>query len=382
MPVLFLLLSFATVSIALPGRWPAAVLECGSFVLLAVVAARNWWNARPWPVPGIAVALVLACSVGLAQLLAGSSIAPWETANATLRWASWAALVLAAAQLLDGIHELRRFLQAMVVLASLLAISCLLQPVLELPGYDRFAGPFQNRNTYAGFIELALPAAAWLAHSARRLAWLWWAATALMAASVAVTGSRAGSLLVCTEFVGLLIATRQPAICAGAFLLAAVWVTAAGIDTLVTRLRFTDPFDGRREMLDSALSMAYEKPWLGFGLGSFQEAYPGFATVDFGKIVNHVHNDWVEWALEGGLFLPLALAAALAHSAGSMRRHWWAAGTLVVAVHALVDYPFARSGLAAWVWVLAAVTRPSASRARAPRESILRSGRSSATATR
>jgi len=63
----------------------------------------------------------------------------------------------------------------------------------------------------------------------------------------------------------------------------------------------TDPFANRREMLESALRMARERPWMGFGLGTFQFVYPAYAVTDFGLFVDHAHNDWAEWVAEGGL---------------------------------------------------------------------------------
>ena len=45
----------------------------------------------------------------------------------------------------------------------------------------------------------------------------------------------------------------------------------------------------------------------GFGLGTFETVYPHFALFDIGLIVNHAHNDWLEWAAEGGVPLALAL---------------------------------------------------------------------------
>ena len=36
-------------------------------------------------------------------------------------------------------------------------------------------------------------------------------------------------------------------------------------------------------------------------MGTWPEAYPGYARFDDGSFVNQAHNDWVQWAAEGGL---------------------------------------------------------------------------------
>jgi len=88
-------------------------------------------------------------------------------------------------------------------------------------------------------------------------------------------------------------------------------------------------------------------------LGNFATVYPEFAQFDPGAVVEHAHNDWIEWATEGGW--PYAAAWALLAMA-TLRpalRSIWGIGVPALFVHALVDYPFARVGVAAWLFILA-----------------------------
>ena len=98
--------------------------------------------------------------------------------------------------------------------------------------------------------------------------------------------------------------------------------------------------------------MARDRPWMGSGLGSFQEVYPAYATFDIGLIVNHAHNDWAEWLAEGGVPFFLLLASAAVWAVRPALRSIWGLGLLSVFLHALVDYPMQRLGLAVWVSVL------------------------------
>ncbi|MFN7925802.1 MAG: O-antigen ligase family protein [Bryobacteraceae bacterium] len=378
---LFALAAAATLTIAVPGRGPAGVFEFASLATLAAVA----WRRRHWKWNIPCAALSAVPLIGLAQLALGTTVSPWLTANATLQWASWAAAAWLAAQALDERHVRIRFLEWFAGFTAILAAACLAQPALGI-SYDDFAGPFQNRNTWASMVELALPAAVWLAIHEKQRQWMWWPAAAMMAASVVATGSRAGAIIVVIEFALLMIAASgRPKAAAATAGLAFALAAMTGWETLAWRMRLGDPLAHRREFVMSSVRMMAERPISGFGLGTFAEAYPRFAIADFGRTVNHLHNDWLEWSVDGGIALPLLVALALLSVTGSVRRHWWAAGIAAVALHALADYPFARSGLSVWIWILAAsaVRQPSFARARSgARESVVPAGRSLATARR
>jgi O-antigen ligase len=114
------------------------------------------------------------------------------------------------------------------------------------------------------------------------------------------------------------------------------------------RLKEPDPLSMRREIFESSWNMTRARPWSGFGLGTFRWAYPEYAQFDPGSRVEHAHNDWLEWSAEGGIGFAaawLALAIALARRA---LRSIWGVGVVAVLLHALVDYPFARFGVAVW----------------------------------
>ena len=126
----------------------------------------------------------------------------------------------------------------------------------------------------------------------------------------------------------------------------------AGGEVLVHRLRDPDPFRDRREIFEASLAMIGARPWTGYGLGNFATVYPEFARFDPGAVVEHAHNDWLEWATEGGW--PYA-AAWMLLAIAALRpafRSIWGIGVPAVFGHALVDDPFARLGVAAWVFIL------------------------------
>jgi O-antigen ligase len=137
----------------------------------------------------------------------------------------------------------------------------------------------------------------------------------------------------------------------------AALAAVAGAGTLASRLRQPDSMQYRREIARSTLEMIAEHPWRGHGLGTFAAVYPAYATFDTGAIVDHAHNDWLEWASEGGLpFAAVWLTLALATVLPGLRSGW-GIGVIAALLHALVDYPFARFGLTAWIFALLGALR-------------------------
>ena len=94
-----------------------------------------------------------------------------------------------------------------------------------------------------------------------------------------------------------------------------------GWQVTLEKFRETEPYRVRHELLLSSIAMAADRPLTGFGLGTWPVVYPAYARFDNGLAANHAHNDWAEWAVEGGV--------------------------PVIFVLSLVDYPLREPALAA-----------------------------------
>jgi len=183
-------------------------------------------------------------------------------------------------------------------------------------------------------------------------------------ASVILCASRAGAILVGLEVVAVLgvaaahklVSGLDFARLAGSLALVIVLSTAVvGWEVLWGRRHDPDPFRYRREMAASAIEMARQRPWTGFGLGAFETVYPAFASFDLGLVVDHAHNDWAEWLAEGGLALFLSMVFLALVSAGPAIRSGWALGIPVVFLHSLVDFPLQVPAVASLVFVMLAI---------------------------
>jgi hypothetical protein len=92
--------------------------------------------------------------------------------------------------------------------------------------------------------------------------------------------------------------------------------------------------------------MIHDRPLTGFGLGTWSIVYFGYAPDDDGLIANQAHNDWAQWAAEGGLlFFGLMLSIAV-WSFPFAWRTGWGLGVIAVFLHCLVDYPIQRTAVA------------------------------------
>ena len=101
--------------------------------------------------------------------------------------------------------------------------------------------------------------------------------------------------------------------------------------------------------------MIRDRPWTGFGLGTWPIVYPRYASFDPGVFLNQAHNDWLQWAAEGGLPFVLLFAIFTALLWKRAIPSIYGLGTVAFLLHALVDYPMQqRPALAAWFFAIAA----------------------------
>jgi len=129
-------------------------------------------------------------------------------------------------------------------------------------------------------------------------------------------------------------------------------VAVVGWAVLWSRFQDPDPLKGRGEMLADTISMVRAKPYLGFGLGTFRTAYPAYGSVDFGAVVNHAHNDWAEWAADGGIPFSLLLLSIAMWSLPKAYKTIWGVGLVAVFVHGFVDFNLQKPVLDLWLFVL------------------------------
>ena len=353
-----------------PGRLCGLLFDAAVFSLAAAWALAR--AGRGGPIAGSVVLAPLGGIVlwGWAQLAVGSTVYRFETWVSVLDWSALFALFFLSLQFYGDPGARAGLRRAMLYFGFALSVVSVVQLFssggevfwLFPTQYKEFVvGPFLNRDHYACFIELVLPLAVVEAFWSRRNKVAYAAMAAAMVATVIAGASRAGTMVVTLEAGAISLAAmlgRGPgtgtrvASLLRIVALAGVFTAVVGWEVLWQRFQDPDPFKFRREMAISSVAMVRDRPWMGFGLGTYESAYPEYALFDIGLRVNHAHNDWLEWAAEGGIPLFLLLGFVALWSARAAWQAPWGVGVVAVFVHSTVDYPLHRPALSAWLFVV------------------------------
>jgi O-antigen ligase len=367
---LLVLLFGAVLTLWVPDRRPLGCFQAGVYTVAVLAILRVLWRRSRLRGSRLLIPLAAVLVLGGGQIAANLTTFPPATVDALLAWTTDAALVFLAAQLFADTGMRRQALRLFFYFGFGVSVLALAQmgtshgKVFWLfpTGYSDFVmGPFVSRNLYSAFIELLLPIGLFYIVSGRR-PWLHGAMCCVMLASVVAGASRAGVLLASAEVVATLVLARSQGLLTRRALLAQLTLAAAGCAAIVAlsggtavwqRLHEADPYGVRRELLQSSVDMVRERPWSGFGMGTWQLHYPRFAYYDDGTVTRHAHNDWAEWAAEGGVPLVALMLSLAVLTARPAARSLWGIGVLAVWVHCLVDSPLQNPVVAGWVLLLA-----------------------------
>ena len=375
---LSILLVFSTMTVFVKGAWAIQTFQTGIYTVVAAYLLINLTNRNERIAGGLASWIVFAIPLwGLLQLLAHTTVSSFETSEAVLRWAALAGVFYLTQTVAQTKTARRSILSAFLCFATAIAVLCLTQlftsegRVLWMfpTGYPDVYGTFPSHNNYAQFVELALPIALWRAVREGWRCWWYALAGAVLFASALASASRAGAVLCTAELFAMLliglITLRDPktglpsrsttAILIMVPTLAAVFTLMVGWQRVWERLQQDDPYVVRREFTLAALEMAKQRPMTGYGLGTFPQVYQRYAIKDFPFYANHAHNDWAEFAADGGIPFLLLVLIPFVVAIPAAIRHPWGIGLIAVMLHACVDYPFPRPAVSGWMFAMLAV---------------------------
>ncbi|MGD0294824.1 MAG: O-antigen ligase family protein [Terracidiphilus sp.] len=375
---LLLLLAYSTATVFVRDAWALQSFQIGVFALLAVYLLVGIRDGKEHIAGGLAPWLVYLIPLwGVVQIITHTTASSFETREAVLRWGALAGVFFLSQTIGCTRTARRHLLSAFLLFATGMAVLCLTQlftsegNVLWLfpTGYSDVYATFPYYNNYAQFVELALPIALW---RALREGWRsWWYALAggILYASVIGSASRAGSALCTAELLAMvaigLVRLRDPetglptrsttTMLVLVPVLAAAFTLAVGWERVWERFQQNDPYLVRREFIVAAVDMAKQRPLTGYGLGTFPEVYQRYAIKDFPFYANHTHNDWAEFAADGGVPFLLLVLIPFAAAVPAAVRNPWGLGLIAVMLHACVDYPFPRPAVSGWMFVMLAL---------------------------
>jgi O-antigen ligase len=372
---LLLLLIFSTSTVFVQELWPVESFQIGVFILTATYLLIGNRRESEDLAGGVAHWLVYFIPAwGIIQILAHTTASTIETREAVLRWGALAAVFFLTHTVAGTDMAREVMLRAFFGFAAVMALLCLTQlftsegRVLWIfpTGYQDVYATFPNHNNYAQFIEVCLPIALWWALRDGWRSWGYALIGGILYASVIGAASRAGAILCTAEVVAMLaigVIQRRRQNLTRPFrsftlalvmvpILAAIFTSVVGWQRIWERFQQNDPYKGRLEFTLSAIDIAKHRPLMGYGLGTFPEVYQQHAIKDFPFYVNHAHDDWAEFAADGGVpflllvFIPFAVAVPTAI------RHPWGLGLVAVMLHAFVDYPFPRPAVSGWMFAM------------------------------
>jgi len=356
---------FGILTLWSPARWTLSLFQVATFAAAIMMLFRRRLRAHP-----IAWLLASAALWGIFQIAAHRTVYEWRTWDAVLNWTTNLAAFSLALNL-SGV-ERERFLRILLIFAVGLSIVASFTALTSAPGrvfwtFDAGTnlptlGPFVYRNQYAAFVEAVLPLAIVRALLDRSRWMMYTLMAAVLFASVVAGGSRAGSILCLAEIVimpAIAFAQKRitgPAlgrVLAGSVATVAVLTAVVGWEAIWNRLQEPNPYSLRAELVRSSVEMVRDRPLAGFGLGTWSDAYPAYAHFDDGNFVNQAHNDWAQWAAEGGVPFLMIMLAIAAWTVRPAIRSLWGVGMLAVFVHCAVDYPMQqRPALAAFFFAM------------------------------
>jgi O-antigen ligase len=369
-PTLLVLVLVAGMCLAWsPGYWAVFVAQAGILLvaILWVATQKRIHPSREWMVAA------LISFWGLLQIAAGQTISSWWTMRSSLTWISAGMSFLVASQALRRHRYRELFLSGLLWSSTALAFLAIVQMYVDprhvfgmFPAQPGSVGTFLYKNQFAALLEIALPLALHQARYSRKTRYGAFAACAILLAAGVASVSRAGVILLVAELVLALLLAFRPKGLVFASLILALGATIGGPKALWDHFRDQEPYRVRHDLLQSTMRMAGDRPWFGYGMGTFPLAYPAYARFDAGVFVNAAHSDWAEWSAEGGFPLAVLLVVLLTMLSGRAVRSIWGIGVLAVALHSLVDYPAREPTIAlTWFAIMGALTAATESKARA-----------------
>lgn len=275
----------------------------------------------------------------------------------------------------------------------------------EVPESTYFFASFYYKNHWAAYGALAAAVGAGLSLQAWRRslrgdsraqgrALLFGATSVLTAVTLPLPGSRAGALFAIALVLGMLVGYgrelvvsgwrlgRTPTLLAGALMVAAIaygawaYVPQAREDLMRSEQQTETAqqrgfFDVRLPVSRDTWRMAMDRPWFGWGIGSYERVFPiyqgnylrgptGRQEVRF----RYAHDDWLQMFAEGGivsliiLLTPAVLAGRRSWREGGIAGRWGLAGCGAIALYGWGDFPFNNPAvLVLWTTVLVTAVR-------------------------
>lgn len=404
------LLAFGPLAFGAVEPWSICILEVGVAVLLVIWFAKEFVCGGKFHIASnpLFAPMVLFASLVAVQVIFHRTAYWYATWEEALLLASYGGLFFLVSQIIcqeKWITSFGFFCAGYGLLVSLFAI------IQQFTGNGKIYwrvithhggwiyGPYVNHAYYAGLMELLVPFPIVLTISRRmartsRAFFLF--ASVIMASTIFLSESLGGMIAFSIEVAILLLFLFHHRSFAGrevfllgflclALIVWLVWLHPAGLVDRIARL--LNPIQdagatGRVAIVKDSMRMVYQKPILGWGLGTFSVVYPSFRSFFTNFWVNEAHNDVVQVLVETGI-LGLVFAGVfflLLCREGFYRLNNWRVdtrsgvrmaaflGCVGLTAHGLVDFNMHIPANAAFYFAMSAIAATNFSRFRSHHE--------------
>jgi O-antigen ligase len=388
------LLFFSVLSFGAVEGWSISILEFGLGLLFLVWTARQTNAGRlkvasnPLYPPVVLFAVVVAV-----QLCFGLTAYPFATWTSAITYLGYAILLFITVESLSDSSSAKSLVWAFTLFGFALAVFAVIQDLTSngkiywmrtLRDGGEMFGPYVNHDHYAGLMEMLAPIAIVLSLTSlisggkRAVVAL---AGVVMASSIVLSESRAGTAAFLGEMVlllALLLGRRKDgriaATLGGVCVLVLAFVAWMGTPALWHH--FSELQDWMRlAIIQDGLEMFWQKPILGWGLGTFTTVYPQFRSFYTDLFVNAAHNDYLQVLVETGLigfaavvWFILEVYRAGLRNADGWNRNWSRAlglsaliGCTGLLIHSAFDFNLQIPANACMFYFLCALTTTTAS---------------------
>lgn len=376
--------------------WSIFFLEAASALLFIVWVVQQFSSALTVRWSPLFAPMAIFAFLVLLQLLAGTSAYRYATLSGVLLYGAYGLICFLVVQCLRRPSQIRILTLAFSSYGFAVATFALLQGLtsngrlywLRKPsGYAWIYGPYVNHNHYAGLMEMLFPIplvfslTKYARGTPRRLAVL---ASAVMATTIFLCGSRGGVIAFVFEIIVLLAAlirqqSRIPFRGRLAFVFFAVLLISLfawiGNDKIAGRLASfpsarREVTQGLRVQIDrDLLKMFPRRPLLGWGLGTFADVYPQYRSFYTTFYIDEAHNDYLQLLIEMGAagFFTMIWFLWLVFRAATRKLRYWSSdingavalaamlGVIGILVHSLVDFNLQVPANAALFYVLCVI---------------------------
>ena len=382
------LLLFAVLAFGAVDEWSTLTFEAGASALFFAWAGKQLVSKEvkvsknPLYLPTF-----LFFGLILVQIVLHRSAYGYVTKYEALQYGSYGIVLLIAAECVREEEARKKFALALIAFGALYAFFALAQeltsngkifwfytPRFQTSNY----GSYVNHNHYAGLMEMLVPiplvvSMGHLFRGGKRA--LVASCAVLMASTIFLSGSRGGMIAFVLEivlFAALTLAQRgSPRAALGSVtmcILILAFLVFLGKGQVLGRLGDLGP-GIRLNITKDCLRMFFDRPVLGWGLGTFPTVYPSYRSFYTNMFINEAHNDYAQLLVETGLLgfalMPWFLIRLYQYGLPTSRRwefKWDGALSLAalmgctgILFHSFVDFNLQIPANAAFFYVLCAL---------------------------